>query len=138
MPDRVGGKPLEAPSENQDCLPEPGSQPGTIHKDDHIWVITKPSGWLTHPDSTNTRPSVSEWCAEPVGIHQRLDIDTSGLLIVSRSKQGARQLQSDLESRRLKKNYIAALGDWNGPSQGAIKTPIQAIRANVLLQSFGF
>lgn len=108
----------------QDCLPEPGSQPETIHKDDHIWVITKPSGWLTHPDGTNTRPSVSEWCAEPVGIHQRLDIDTSGLLIVSRSKQGARQLQCDLESRRLKKSYIAALGDWNGPSQGAIKTPM--------------
>ncbi|MBV69951.1 MAG: hypothetical protein CMH52_01255 [Myxococcales bacterium] len=107
-----------------DSLPIPGQEPKTIHRDDDLWVVEKPVGWLTHPDGQSRRPSVTEWCALPVGVHQRLDIDTTGLLILSTSTKGAKTLQEALERRILKKRYLAVVDHWRLPKSGSIDSPM--------------
>ena len=88
-----------------DCQPIPGEVPETVYRDDDIWVVNKPQGWLTHTDGATTRPDLVTWCGEPVGVHQRLDVDTTGVVAFSRSPQGARRLNSAFAERTAKKRY---------------------------------
>ena len=101
-----------------DCEPIVGDEPQTLFKDENIWVVHKPAGWLTHQDGNHARPCVTDWCNEPMGIHQRLDVDTTGVLVMSRTRLGARHLQTAFESRRVKKTYLAIVDAWHGPERG--------------------
>jgi 23S rRNA (cytosine1962-C5)-methyltransferase len=111
-----------------DCDPIPGDEPRTIFKDENLWVVDKPAGWLTHRDGHGARPCVTDWCEEPVGIHQRLDVDTTGILLMSRSKSGAQYLQEAFESRRVKKTYLAVVEKWSRSEQGIIDRAMPAPR----------
>ena len=91
-----------------DCQPIPGEVPETVYRDDDIWVVNKPQGWLTHTDGATTCPDLVTWCGEPVGVHQRLDVDTTGVVAFSRSPQGARRLNSAFAERTAKR-YLAVV-----------------------------
>ncbi len=52
-------------------------------------------GWLTHADGRGARPDVVGWLGAKVGVHHRLDVDTSGVLIFSRNRAGAKRLRAD-------------------------------------------
>ena len=48
--------------------------------------------------------------AEPyLGIHQRLDRDTSGVLVFTRRKEANRAVAEQFEGRHVKKTYVAAV-----------------------------
>ena len=107
-----------------DCDPIPGQVPDLVFRDDDIWVISKPQGWLTHPDGTQTRPSLVEWLEEPVGTHQRLDVDTTGVIAFSRTPKGARILQTALENRTIKKTYVAITDKAPPKQKGTVDQPV--------------
>lgn len=49
-----------------------------------------------------------------LGIHQRLDQDTSGVVLYTRAKRANKGLAAQLEGRRVDKRYVAAVTGWRG------------------------
>jgi len=93
--------------------------PKIIFEDDSFFVVDKPSGWIT--DSANTtknQPVLQEWMAENFqfsinnfqfrnGIVHRLDKETSGILLVAKTKEAFYELQRQFKERLVHKAYIA-------------------------------
>lgn len=89
--------------------PTPGETPRLLARDADRVVVDKPAGWLTHADGAGDRPDVVGWLGGAVGVHQRLDVDTSGVLAFSRTPAGAAALQGALQGRRAEKRYLAVV-----------------------------
>lgn len=98
-------------------LPQ-GRGPGVgltrLYSDPHIAVLSKPAGLLTVP-GRGGQPSVyaiaRAWWPEAEGplIVHRLDQDTSGLLVIAKTKAAHRHLQAQFLARTVRKRYVAIL-----------------------------
>ena len=94
-------------------------------------MVDKPAGMLSVPGRTGRR-SVADvlrmkWGdgAEPLVAH-RLDMDTSGLLVVAKSPGDLRLLQRQFEGRSVKKRYIALVDAPHvSPPEGRISLPLR-------------
>lgn len=98
-----------------------GSYPhstGVIHilyEDTHLAVVSKPSGMLSVPGKDG-RPSVESIVRQrygiapdvPVIVH-RLDMDTSGLLLVALTREAHKALQRQFLDHTVSKRYVALL-----------------------------
>ena len=94
--------------------------PKIIFEDDSLMVLDKPSGWISNnAGTTTTQPVVQSWLAKTFkyplvgnyeyrdGIVHRLDKETSGLLLVAKTKEAFENLQSQFKKRIVKKSYLA-------------------------------
>lgn len=97
----------------------------------HYCVVVKPAGMLSVPGRTGRRSVVGElrqlWRgqAEPLVVH-RLDMDTSGLLLVAKSREAQVALQAQFATRRVGKRYVALLdGEWRGAAAGTVSLPLR-------------
>ncbi|MCW8825872.1 MAG: RluA family pseudouridine synthase [Gammaproteobacteria bacterium] len=95
-----------------------------IYQDDAILVLNKPSGLLSVPgrgeekrDSLATR--VQAEYADALIVH-RLDMSTSGLMVMARNKQVHRQMSLLFQEKQVYKKYIAV-------ADGIIETPLGEI-----------
>ncbi len=87
-----------------------------VHQDSAIVVVNKPSGLLSVPgrgpemqDSVVSRLKTAfPDCIEQPSVH-RLDMDTSGLLVLALTKEAQRHLAMQFEQRLVEKKYIALL-----------------------------
>ena len=92
-----------------------------VHEDEHLVVLNKPSGLLAVPgrgpdkqDCLSTRAQ-ARW-ADALIVH-RLDMATSGLLVLARGLPMQRALSSAFEQRRVHKRYVAVVsGQLTNPS----------------------
>ena len=103
----------------------------TIYEDDWLAVINKPAGLLTTP-GRNNMPSVWSIMSErwpdasgPIIVH-RLDMATSGLLVLAKNKDIHQQLQQQFEQRTVKKRYCALLDGIPEKQEGEIRLPLIA------------
>ena len=90
-----------------------------VYEDEHLAVIDKAAGLVTHPSSVVRGGTVSElavalWGELPVaqgedrpGIVHRLDADTSGLMVLARTEDAAADLLAQFRAREVKKTYLA-------------------------------
>lgn len=83
-----------------------------IHSDDHIIVVSKPSGMPSVP-GLDGKVSVLEYLETEFGgnvfpVH-RLDMDTSGLMVFARTPEAQAHLQQQFEDRKVSKTYWARL-----------------------------
>lgn len=112
-----------------DCEPVPGEAPVVLFRDADLVALAKPAGWLTHADGVGTRPDVVGWWAaqagEQVGVHQRLDVDTTGVLVLSRSRAGAARLQGALSGRRAEKVYWAVVDGVLPATEGVLSGAVE-------------
>jgi tRNA pseudouridine32 synthase/23S rRNA pseudouridine746 synthase len=90
------------------------SQLKTIYEDEYLLVVNKPAGMLSVPGK-NGQESVQSLMRKrypdatgPLTVH-RLDMDTSGLLLVAKNEETHTLLQEQFEKREVKKRYIALL-----------------------------
>lgn len=99
-----------------------------LYQDAHIMVVNKPSGLLSvpgrldeHKDSIMTRIQRDFPQAESV---HRLDMATSGVMVVALSKAAERELKRQFREREPQKQYIARI--WGHPQQeeGLIDLPL--------------
>lgn len=87
----------------------------TLYRDADIIVVSKPSGMLSVPGNADDVPSVQEeirrLCPEATGplIVHRLDMDTSGLMVVALTEPAYHHLQSQFVRHQVQKRYIARL-----------------------------
>jgi 23S rRNA pseudouridine1911/1915/1917 synthase len=107
-----------------------------IFDDNDIVVIDKPVGCAAHPSPGWTGPTVvgalmaagysvsTSGPAERQGIVHRLDVGTSGLMIVAKSDQAFHGLKEAFRSRSVSKIYHALVQGHMDPSTGTIDAPI--------------
>jgi len=107
-------------------------KPIIVYEDDFLIVINKPAGWVVNDAITvGANPVVQNWIKEnfnfPIslsveersGIVHRLDKDTSGILLIAKTKEVFGLLQTEFKERKVKKTYIA-LAHGVGPDQGSV------------------
>lgn len=102
-------------------------QPSTLTLDRDIIVVDKPSGLLSVPGKGEA-PSVESLLGERYGevymVH-RLDMDTSGLMVVARNRAAYHHLQRQFLRRTVSKEYVALVeGDVVGDG-GTIRLPLR-------------
>lgn len=107
-----------------------------IYEDHDLAVILKPSGMLTVPGRSK-RQSVETILRQrwndndtPIIVH-RLDMATSGLLVVARNRYAHKQLQAQFKERTIQKRYVALLSTdllnrVGLPKEGTISLPLCA------------
>lgn len=111
--------------------------PKIIFEDNSILVLNKPSGWITNSASTTTdKPVVQGWLKSnfeyPIsnvdslrsGIVHRLDKETSGILVVAKTKEAFEILQKEFKERQVKKTYIALVHGKFDLNEGEIKAAV--------------
>jgi len=97
-----------------------------VYQDESILVIDKPTGLLSVPGKT-AEPSVeSMLCQQFPQIYMvhRLDMDTSGLMVVARTMEAYHRLQRQFLARTIHKKYIALL-DGEVWGEGTISLPLR-------------
>jgi tRNA pseudouridine32 synthase/23S rRNA pseudouridine746 synthase len=102
-----------------------------VYEDDDLWVVNKPSGMLSVPGKSHHESVISILQARckdgetPLVVH-RLDMDTSGLLLVAKHKTAHYRLQKQFRDREIQKTYMAVLDGEPLPigEKGRIELPL--------------
>ena len=107
-----------------------------IHEDDAIVVIDKPVGVAVHPSMGWTGPTVvghlraagvrisTSGASERQGIVQRLDVGTSGVMVICKSEHAYSVLKNAFRRRAVSKTYHALVQGHPDPLVGTIDAPI--------------
>ncbi|GGY40675.1 RluA family pseudouridine synthase [Parvularcula lutaonensis] len=107
-----------------------------VHEDGALLVFDKPSGLLsvpgrTEPDCLEAR--VIERYPEALTVH-RLDMATSGVIVMARSKEALAHLGKQFEKRQTRKRYIAVVEGAPDADSGTIDAPLRCDWPNRPLQ----
>ncbi len=107
-----------------------------LHEDADLAAIDKPPFVSTHApdadrrDDAHTRLAdfleVRDGSRPYLGIHQRLDRDTSGVLVFTRRKGANRAMAEQFEGRQVKKTYVAAVLGPLREARGILRHKIAA------------
>ncbi|THF53323.1 RNA pseudouridine synthase [Flavobacterium supellecticarium] len=100
-----------------------------IYEDDSLIVVDKPAELLSVPgiqiqDSVYTRLKTTWGTIEPLIIH-RLDMATSGLLVVAKTKEAHKHIQRQFLKRTVIKRYTALLSGLVKEDEGEIRLPLR-------------
>jgi 23S rRNA pseudouridine1911/1915/1917 synthase len=107
-----------------------------VHDDADIVVVDKPPFVAAHPSLGWTGPSVTEHlaaagfarpqsgAAERQGVVHRLDVGTSGLMVVAKSERAYSVLKQAFRDHRVHKVYHALAQGYPDPLAGTIDAPI--------------
>ncbi len=108
--------------------PPPAAEPEFLHIDDALLVLNKPAGLLSVPgrgadkqDSLALR--VQAIYPEALFVH-RLDMDTSGLMIMARSVNIQQTLNRMFADRQIEKQYTAVVSGLVAQDEGEIELPL--------------
>lgn len=101
-----------------------------LYEEEEFLVINKPSGLLSVPgkvlkDSVQTRMEALYPESKDHMIVHRLDMMTSGVMLVAKSKRAHKQLQSQFAKRKMQKRYIALLDGILKWQEGDIDLPLR-------------
>lgn len=141
--DRVrGGSILEVrlpeaqPAVGLEVIAEPVPGMRIVHDDDDIVVVDKPVGVAAHPSVGWSGPTVvgglaaagyrisTSGASERRGIVSRLDVGTSGLMVVCKSEYAYTMLKRAFRDRTVEKTYHALVQGLPDPVVGTIDAPI--------------
>ena len=107
-----------------------------LHEDDEIVVVNKPVGVAAHPSPGWTGPTVigglaaagirvsTSGAAERQGVVHRLDVGTTGVMVVAKSEHAYTVLKRAFKERTVDKRYHALVQGHPDPSVGTIDAPI--------------
>lgn len=124
--------------------PEPVALPLTVlYEDCDLTVPVKPGNMPTHPSHNHHRDTVANALAyryrqdgipyvfRPVN---RLDRETSGLLLVARNKLAAGRLTASMQAGEIRKTYLAVLVGEDIPDAGEIDRPLHRTAASIIVR----
>ena len=104
-------------------------EPELVYEDEWMAAVNKPAGMLSVPGKGDA-PSVWSWARAhfpeatgPLLVH-RLDMDTSGVLLIAKDPETHRKLQQLFETRHIKKRYIALLDGTVTDDEGIVRLPL--------------
>ncbi|GAB96288.1 23S rRNA pseudouridine1911/1915/1917 synthase [Kineosphaera limosa] len=128
--------PPVAPPPGLEVVAEPVPGMSIVHDDDDIVVVDKPVGVAAHPSVGWSGPSVvgglaaagyrisTSGASERQGIVSRLDVGTSGLMVVCKSEYAYTMLKRAFRNREVDKTYHALVQGLPDPVVGTIDAPI--------------
>ena len=100
--------------------------PEVVYEDDAIAVINKPAGLLSIPGRTEEY-SVATWAQQrwpkSLPVH-RLDMGTSGILLVAKNQEIYQTLQKQFTDHTVKKKYLAVVEGVPAKEHGIIDLPL--------------
>ncbi len=127
-------------------LPEPDTSPlpapqvveglRIVHEDDDILVVDKPVGVAAHPSPGWEGPTVigglaaaghrvsTSGAEERRGVVHRLDVGTTGLMVVAKSERAYTVLKDAFRDRTVDKRYHALVQGHPDPTTGTVDAPI--------------
>jgi 23S rRNA pseudouridine1911/1915/1917 synthase len=101
-----------------------------IHEDGELLVVNKPAGLVCHPTKSGEMSSLIgrarlylSNAAQPHLVN-RLDRETSGVVIIAKNSEVAGELGKILESRAVEKEYVAIVHGHVAAEQGTIDAPL--------------
>ena len=136
--DRVrGGQVIrcQSPEEAVSLAPEPVPF-DVLHEDGVLLVVDKPAGVVVHPGSGRTTGTLAAGllhrypelegvgASERWGLVHRLDKDTSGALLVARTRESFEALTAELRRHQITRTYTALVEGKMGAPTGTIEAPI--------------
>jgi 23S rRNA pseudouridine1911/1915/1917 synthase len=106
----------------------------TVHEDEHLRIIDKPAGLVVHPAPGHWSGTLLNGllALDPkavllprAGIVHRLDRDTSGLMVVARTRAAMDAMVGLIAAREVKRQYLA-IGHkpWEGAAARQVDAPI--------------
>lgn len=110
--------------------PAQGKQLSIIYEDVHYAAICKPAEFLSVPgktleDSVLTRAKkLFPDASGPLLVH-RLDMSTSGILLIAKTEKAHKKLQALFIQRKVKKRYVALLDGIVKEASGSINLPLR-------------
>lgn len=135
----VAGEVLEVTWQDRapvEIIPQHVPNLSVVYDDDDIIVIDKPVGVAAHPAVGWDGPTVlgalaaagyrvsTSGAAERAGIVHRLDVGTSGLMVVAKSERAYSALKRAFHDREVSKVYHAVVQGHPDPLAGTIDAPI--------------
>ena len=106
----------------------------TVYEDAHLRVIHKPAGLVVHPAPGHWSGTLLNGllALDPAaaslpraGIVHRLDKDTSGLMVVARTRMAMDALVRMIAAREVNRQYLAlAHRPWTGPARREVEAPV--------------
>ncbi|MBT8224243.1 MAG: RluA family pseudouridine synthase [Dactylosporangium sp.] len=127
---------LPAPPSAERVAPQPVPGLRVVHSDTDIVVVDKPVGVAAHASPGWTGPTVTaglaamghsiatSGAAERQGIVHRLDVGTTGLMVVAKSERAYTLLKRAFKVREVEKRYRAVVQGHPDPFSGTIDAPI--------------
>jgi 23S rRNA pseudouridine1911/1915/1917 synthase len=127
---------LPAPATGPAVVAAPVDGLVVVYRDDDIVVVDKPVGVAAHPSPGWTGPTVigglaamgqnvaTSGAAERQGIVHRLDVGTTGLMVVAKSELAYTVLKRAFKEREVDKRYHAVVQGHMDPLRGTIDAPI--------------
>jgi 23S rRNA pseudouridine1911/1915/1917 synthase len=130
---------LEGGEEVQVDIAQPAEgAPGPVpelriaYEDEHLLVVDKPAGLVVHPAAGHASGTLVQALAgrtaggdpERPGIVHRLDRDTSGLLVVARTREAYEGLRTLVRRRAIEREYLALVRGRPRSRTGRIEAPI--------------
>ncbi|TCO56649.1 23S rRNA pseudouridine1911/1915/1917 synthase [Actinocrispum wychmicini] len=127
---------LPAPDRPVELVPVPVDGLRVLFEDDDIVVVDKPVGVAAHPSPGWTGPTVigglaaagtrvsTSGAAERQGVVHRLDVGTTGVMVVAKSEHAYTVLKRAFKERTVDKTYHAIVQGHPDPSAGTIDAPI--------------
>jgi 23S rRNA pseudouridine1911/1915/1917 synthase len=139
--DRVAsGSWLDVTLPGQDDIEPPSNEPvpglRVVYDDEDLVVVNKPVGVAAHPSPGWTGLTVTgglaaagyrlstSGAAERQGVVHRLDVGTTGLMVVAKSERAYTALKDAFRQRTVDKRYTALVQGHPDPSRGTIDAPI--------------
>jgi len=111
-------------------------EPQIVYQDNFLLVLNKPPNWVVNrAQTTKNKQTIQDWIEENFkfkisnlklfrsGIVHRLDRDTSGILLIAKTKKAFENLQKQFKERQVKKEYWALVHGIL-PLSGKIIAPV--------------
>lgn len=127
-----------------------------LYEDADVVAVVKPAGVMTHADGVHEKETVADWFASRYpdskdvgetqrlkdgteikrpGIVHRLDVDTSGVLVLAKNPEAHAFLKAAFHDREAKKTYLAFTYGVPKARKGVIDFPIGRSRKDFRLRS---
>lgn len=108
--------------------PPPPSPLNILYQDEHLLAVVKPSGLLSVPGRGEDKQDcllsrLREDFPEALIVH-RLDMSTSGIMLLARSKAVERELSILFQQRKVHKRYIAVVAGLMAQDSGEVNLPL--------------
>lgn len=108
--------------------PPPNTELNILYQDKYLLIVNKPSGLLSVPGRGDDKQDclISRVQAEypDALIVHRLDMSTSGLMVIAQGKEIERSLSILFQQRKVQKKYIAVVDGEVTPDSGEVDLPL--------------
>ena len=124
---------LNLPEEKSEGIPPMEIPLNIVYEDEWILVLDKPKNMPTHPSKGNNLPTLANGVMAKFGGNfvfravNRLDRDTSGLVLIAKDEISASKLSESMKKRLFTKKYLCRTDGVPSPREGRIDAPIRRL-----------